>query len=261
VGGLERIRSDPNYETVYNLLRPSVNSSTDPFGTIFQRRRNTLLRVFGIVLLLCHSSVADFIQPFRVSSVGVSLAGPAVRRDVRDGRITWQDNFPISGATFSISSAADSTFGTLRASSSAVLTDPVTSIAVGTDAIAASMEIMQIDFAPFTGQPRFLQVRYTVDGVVSRSGSLNSRGMVLAHVMRADGTITGQGSVFDESVVGLFTFPSFFRFTYGSPFNLYFQIAVDVGTFDLLKMGNFNYGSSEPFPVVQDCHSRKFRSR
>jgi hypothetical protein len=158
-----------------------------------------------------------------------------------EGPIQSTASHSINGGTLSKSLFAQADYGVLSVNSFSSMTDTSSPVRPIAWAYASFEDVITIGFAPFTGSPGLLAVDFTLSGITEKSGSFNAGVGVLAMVCsnRGKGGMTceddlgsSQVSVFTSSFSGVFSFPEFFQFTWGHPFNLEFRMRAVTGSFD-----------------------------
>jgi hypothetical protein len=190
--------------------------------TLAPRRRSLVGNCVG--LSSSNANDCNLINEGKFSPIGlpVSVSGTYGSSDI--------------GVILNANASAQSSYGVMRAASSAdfeISGSPKTAWAV---AVAEFLDIITIDFAPWTGTQGQLQIAYTLDGTVHNSGDYGSGYIVTANIYDSiySNTISqyeqdGAGAA-NFSVSGLFTMSKTFTFTYGTPFGLEFKLLTGSGT-------------------------------
>jgi hypothetical protein len=201
------------------------------------------LLLAGITTLFGSTLFGATLQPparFAVTNLCVQISStcnPNLSNvKVNDGLSRIAGTFTqASGGSFTVATTADSRFGVLHSSASGVLTAHNIPVFASTNSFAQFTDIFQIDFAPLTGQTGLFEVDYRLTGDIHSSGSIISFGDVTA-------TLNGvkQANLYTTSPSGLYTFPNFFTFTYGTPFNAIFIVGGYSGTWNLNSNGTIS---------------------
>jgi hypothetical protein len=130
-----------------------------------------------------------------------------------------------------VSTSNQSGYGVLHSQAAASFTGSSTPVLTYVNGAASFTDQITINFAPFTGSTGYLDVGFTLDGIIARSGSLNAESYVTVVVDRYDEV------TFTSSFAGTYFFPQSFSFVYGTPFDLFFNLGTVAGTFDTAAGG------------------------
>lgn len=178
------------------------------------------------------SATADLI-PSRTSTVFLCLGrvdceNGDVTNSAEQGTAAINGNFGSGAAQVqtTVSGSATSTYGALKASSSNTLNISGTPALENFFSDASFLDIMTIDFAPFTGLQGKLAITYTLDGTISPSGIDNAFSQVGIYV--GPSLQQSKTDTYTSSVSGQFT--HLFTFIYGQPFGLNFFLDAHSGT-------------------------------
>lgn len=151
-------------------------------------------------------------------------------------------------ALFTVASAADTTFGVLKASAIGSYNISGSPITAYTSGRATFIDIITISYAPWDGLPGLLHIGYTLDGTISSSGNGNAVAIVSTFV----GPTLSQSysQRYTSSTSGTFSEPNAFQFVYGQPFALQFGLAAFAGTFLIPDQTGQGSGSAQFFNTL-----------
>jgi len=149
-------------------------------------------------------------------------------------------NLSNAHVQMSVDDTGAASYGVLRASTADTFTIAGSPLVAYTKVDVQFQDIITISFPPFNGQPGTLFLRYTLSGTTSATGQARAEAYVIANVS-GPGLPLNQFCVSGYSsplVGGIFLCPVVFRFTYGQPFALYFDLGSASGTFTPNSNGN-----------------------
>lgn len=198
------------------------------------------LALFAMFLLCSFPVSAGPISPFTLVDVGDGFDSLGNPLDDHSGigPLTLNVSHSLGGGTLTATAFAQAGYNLLKASTSATLTNTVSPVTAVSTALAAFRDTMTINYAPFTGQLGLMQVNYSLDLTSSHSGSFNSTTLVEGYVCtdcgNNDPSMVDQQVWWQSSASGIFTFPNFFKFTYGTPFSFQLHLQPATGTFDIV---------------------------
>lgn len=160
-----------------------------------------------------------------------SLNNPAFPAN---GAVQLTTTHTVAGGIFDASMFAQSNFAYLGVFASTALTSSATpGTIVEANGGASFGELLSINYAPLTGTVGFLQLGYTLDAIAAFTGTLGSSTGVLGlyaytcsdfnligGAVCVDPNFVEQNASYQSSVHGSFVFPKYFKFVYGTPFDL-----------------------------------------
>ena len=151
-------------------------------------------------------------------------------------------------ALFTVASAADATFGVLKASANGSYDISGSPITAYTSGRAGFIDVITISYAPWDGLPGLLNIAYTLNGTISSGGNGNAVAFVYTFV----GPTLGQSysQRYTSSTSGTFSEPNAFQFVYGQPFGLQFGILAFAGTFLIPDQTGQGSGSAQFFNTL-----------
>jgi hypothetical protein len=185
-----------------------------------------ILRIWLLVLAIAAPAAADLISSGEACVAPTNAVPFQCSQSVSASTITTTVLTAGTGSA-TVSSSNQSGYGVLRSQAAASFTGSSTPELIYVNGAANFSDQITINFAPFTGSLGYLILGFTLDGTVAQSGSLNAESYVDAFVGSGFGALN-----FTSSTAGTFFFPETFTFTYGTPFNLFFNLGTLAGTFN-----------------------------
>lgn len=162
---------------------------------------------------------------------GNSGSGPALVED--DGTTT------IGGGTFSYDASASAAYGELKGYSSSTSTAMTSPQSTGAGTDSGFTDVLTVNYAPLTGLQGFMTVDYALDGTSTVTGPAGAGATVVTSVSNGAEFVGASESVqlYAGVVSGTFSVPYLVAFTYGTPFNISFQMLTGAGTFNVTAGG------------------------
>jgi hypothetical protein len=212
----------------------------------------------GIIVGLVIASVASAAS-FSVGRTGVAAAclgtsvGPQIGSCsiggdtivVNSGLAQLDKTYTGSGDTLTAFAAGNAGFGVLSAS--ALASFDITGTATNGYAVGQAVftDIITTSFAPLNGQPGFMNIFYTLDGLTSSTG--NGHGCAQVNLVFGPDTSNTQSRYqhYLSSTSGVFSAGAPLQFIYGQPFGLNFSLATFAGTLQC-SGGNTNGSILQP---------------
>jgi hypothetical protein len=210
-----------------------------------------MIKRFSLMLLVLPKLLASLVQPSTDVSISedVCLATCTAMSMHSPGQLTWnQDILGEFPAEANVAASGEATYGTLSADALLVVVNPeAPNVGGGTLLVESSfIDVMKIDYQPFTGKIGYLQVGFTFSGGTTTPSYLTETALAVKVDVSNGADISSQpppfvfgNDPFEPVVPGFYVFPYFFPFRYGEPFNFDLSLEAVVN----VDFGN-DYGES-----------------